>query len=198
MQRLPDRRGVDAKTPVSPRTPGRNPPGVSRTSEYARDQPHLWRVPENPGDLDKKKFRPCHPCARRSSPRRRMTSWKWMRSGHLGASGRGNAGCGPSCAGGRDKCSPSCVAITANERVVGCGIAFCGPIGRVSVSAISGRRMPRCSRSKRTAASAKRPEKPPIWNVATIPYANAMRAPCGTRCRFRNLFAGMIESPSGL
>jgi hypothetical protein len=127
-----------------------------------------------------------------------MTAWKSMRCGRLFASGGGNAGCGPSCAVGRDKLLPSSVAITANARVVGCGIEFRGPIGLVSVSAISGRRMPRCSLSKRTAVSAKRPEKPPIWSAGILPCVNGLLVMFGKPCRFRNLFAGMIGSPSGV
>lgn len=99
----------------------------------------------------KKNSRRCRRCGRRCLPRRRMSSWKSMRSGRLSGNGRGNAGCGPSGVVGRDTSWPLSSATTANAPVGDGGIGFRLPIGDAPVSATSGRRMRPCFQRKRTA-----------------------------------------------
>jgi insertion element IS1 protein InsB len=52
--RLPGDWRLDASTRLQPGTPGRTPPGVAGTSQDARHQPHIRRVPEHAGGLDQK------------------------------------------------------------------------------------------------------------------------------------------------
>ncbi len=138
--------------------------GISRIFGVSRNALAAWI---------KKNSRRCRRSGRPCIQRSRTTGWTSMRSGRLSASGRGNAGCGRSCAVGRGRSLPSSLATTAKGPVAASGIGFRGRIGDASVSAISGRRMPPSFRSKPIGVSAKRRERRRIWNDGITRGVNA-------------------------
>ncbi len=124
-----------------------------------------------------------------------MRYWNWMRYGLLSNKVPISVGCGLRSAAGPARLSPISSATAVKKAANRFGVPSLMAIKKPTATAIFGALIKKCSRKKRTVASAKIRGRPIMSNVGTTRFASGWHAIPVKHCHFQSLMNTMLGSP---